>query len=165
MKRFFKGAIFVLLFIMIAVAGRLAYERWTKEDPFPEGLIQVNGRMEGNHMTVAAKFPGRVQQLLAKEGDLVKQDRVLVRLDDAQTRAQGLSGKTCIWPFWMHGSGRLRWRWRSSKKEVPLVIEASDAALLDAAATVLKAKAAEQQAAHDNNWTPNILLNGINWKR
>jgi HlyD family secretion protein len=36
------------------------------------------------------------------------------------------------------------------KKEVPLNIEATDAARVDADATVLKSEAAEQQARHDN---------------
>ena len=36
--------------------------------------------MEGNHITIAAKFSGRVQELLAWEEDLVKQGQVLVRI-------------------------------------------------------------------------------------
>jgi len=68
MKLFFKHAILIALFIMIGAGGRLAYERWIKKEPFPDGLIQANGRIEGDHLTVAGKFPGRVQELLAREG-------------------------------------------------------------------------------------------------
>ncbi|MGQ0695112.1 MAG: biotin/lipoyl-binding protein, partial [Nitrospiraceae bacterium] len=52
----------------------------------PEGLIQTNGRIEGDHITIASKFPGRIQQLLVREGDTVTAGQVMVRLDDVQIR-------------------------------------------------------------------------------
>ena len=150
MKRFFERTVFFVIFIVIAAGGWLVYERWIKKEPFPDGLIQANGRMEGDHMTIAAKFPGRVQERLAREGDLVKQGQVLVQLDDTQTRAKVSQAR--------HALAVLDARVKASqmalsalKKEVPLVIEAADAALVDTAATVLKSEAAEQQAAHDKN--------------
>ena len=54
----------------------------------PEGLIQANGRIEGDHLTIASKFPGRIQQLLVREGDTVTEGQVMVRIDDVQTRAR-----------------------------------------------------------------------------
>ena len=54
----------------------------------PEGLIQANGRIEGDHVTVASKFPGRLVELAAREGARVAKGDVLIRLDDAQIRAK-----------------------------------------------------------------------------
>ena len=54
----------------------------------PEGLIQANGRIEGDHLTVASKFPGRIQELRVHEGDNVTAGQVMVRIDDVQTRAR-----------------------------------------------------------------------------
>jgi len=39
-------------------------------------------------MTATGKFPGRIQGLPAKEGDRVKQDQILVQMDDTQTPGQ-----------------------------------------------------------------------------
>lgn len=71
-----------------ALMGYLALNQWAWNSTLPEGLIQANGRIEGDHVTVASKFPGCVQELLAREGDRVKAGQVLVRLDDVQTRAR-----------------------------------------------------------------------------
>ena len=54
----------------------------------PDGLIQANGRIEGDHVTIASKFPGRVQELLVREGATVTQGQVLIRLDSGQTAAR-----------------------------------------------------------------------------
>ncbi len=149
MRRFLKALICLALLFLIAAGGWLAYERWLKKEPFPDGLIQSNGRMEGDHMTVSGKFPGRVQELLAREGDMVRQNQVLVRLDDTQTQAKVSQAKhaVAVLAAQVRAAGMAL---AALKKEVPLIIEAADAARVDAAATVLKSEAAEQQAAHDN---------------
>ncbi len=40
----------------------LAYEWWADSKRLPEGLIQANGRIEADDVTVASKFVGRVHQ-------------------------------------------------------------------------------------------------------
>lgn len=56
--------------IVVALAGAwLAYDKWGRNAPLPEGLIQANGRIEGDRITVASKFAGRVAELLVSEGD------------------------------------------------------------------------------------------------
>jgi HlyD family secretion protein len=60
-----------------------AYHRWAESNRLPEGLVQANGRVEADDVTVASKFPGRVEQLLAREGDAVTAGQILVVLDDA----------------------------------------------------------------------------------
>ena len=88
MKSLLKRAIWIGLIILIAASGYVAYERWIKKEPLPDGLIQANGRIEGDHMSVASKFSGRVEKLLAREGDTVKQGQLLVQLDDPQVQAR-----------------------------------------------------------------------------
>lgn len=57
-----------------------------QEEPLSEGLVQANGRIEGDHYTVASKIPGRIEDLLVREGDNVEQGEIVVRLEDTQAR-------------------------------------------------------------------------------
>lgn len=74
--------------VLAGVAGYFAYARWIERAPLSQGLIQANGRIEGDQVIVAAKHPGRVAQLRAREGDAVEAGAALVVLDDAQVRAR-----------------------------------------------------------------------------
>ena len=96
MKSLLKRAIWLCLIILIAAGGYVAYERWIKKQPIPEGLIHANGRIEGDHVSVASKFAGRVDKLLAREGDTVKQGQLLVQLDDPQVRAKVKQAKHAV---------------------------------------------------------------------
>ncbi len=78
----------MLLFLLAAVAAAIGWWLLYRPEPLPEGLIQANGRIEGDHYTVASRVPGKVTELLAREGDTVTKGQLLVRLDDAQLRAR-----------------------------------------------------------------------------
>ena len=82
--RFFLTTIVVLL----VLAGFATWWFLLRQSPLPEGLIQANGRIEGDHYLVAGKMPGRVAELFAREGDAVQKDQVLLRLDAAQVDAR-----------------------------------------------------------------------------
>jgi len=56
------------LVISLAVGSLLLLDRFVWNQRLLEGLIQANGRIEGDSVTVASKFPGRIQQRLAREG-------------------------------------------------------------------------------------------------
>ena len=90
----------LLTFITLAIVALLitlaAWWLWWREPPFPEGLVQANGRIEGDHYTVSGKWPGRVVELLAREGDLIEKGRVMVKLDDAQTQAKVNQAKSAV---------------------------------------------------------------------
>lgn len=75
------------VFLLIVAAALIWWLNFYKE-PLPEGLIQANGRIEGDHYSVASKFPGRIAVLKAREGDEVNKGQVLVRLDDTQINAK-----------------------------------------------------------------------------
>ncbi len=66
----------------------LAYLHRGQAQALPEGLIQVNGRIEGDLVTISSKYPGRITRLFAREGDTVTRGQLVVQVDDAQTRAQ-----------------------------------------------------------------------------
>ncbi|HHS83926.1 MAG TPA: biotin/lipoyl-binding protein, partial [Gammaproteobacteria bacterium] len=78
----------ILLALVLIVVVAIGWWFWFRPQPLPEGLIQANGRFEGDHYTVASRVPGRVVALLAREGDAVTRGQLLVRLDDARLRAR-----------------------------------------------------------------------------
>ena len=79
---------FVSSLVVLAMLAVAVWWLWLRTPPLPEGLIQTNGRIEGDHHAVAAKVPGKVVELLAREGDSVEKGKVLVRLDQRQVRAK-----------------------------------------------------------------------------
>ena len=81
---------------VLVIAGVVAYKFWLGDKALPEGLIQANGRIEGDRLLVASKFPGRVTTLLAREGDRVKAGQVLVQLDDTQASAQARQARAAV---------------------------------------------------------------------
>src|SRR5689334_6420166 len=76
------------ILVAAALGAGLAYSNWERGHAFLEGLIQVNGRVEGDLVTVSSKFPGRIAQLMAREGDSVHKGQILVRINDPQTNAK-----------------------------------------------------------------------------
>ncbi|MES1994380.1 MAG: efflux RND transporter periplasmic adaptor subunit [Pseudomonadota bacterium] len=116
--------------------------------PLPQGLLQVNGRIEGDTTTVAAKYPGKVKEIMAKEGDLVEVDQVLVQMEDEEVKAKMRQADA--------GIASLETRRQAAnetlavaKKELPLGIAAAQAQVDHMQATVEKAQAAEGQFSRD----------------
>jgi HlyD family secretion protein len=122
----------------------------------PEGLIQVNGRIEGDHLAVASKFPGRIQELPVREGDHVTAGQVVVRIDDVQTRARVDQAQ--------HAWAAIEAQVQSAHTalavlnlEVPLAIESAQSRVDEAKAEVEKAKAVEYEARLDEQRLRNLL--------
>lgn len=76
-----------LVLVMISIAFSLWWF-WVRTPNLPEGLIQANGRIEGEHYIVASKMPGRIKELSFREGDQVTEGQVLVLFDDTQVNAK-----------------------------------------------------------------------------
>ncbi|RKX58546.1 MAG: secretion protein HlyD, partial [Thermodesulfobacteriota bacterium] len=55
MKKQTQRTIGILLAIVLAGSAVTAWWFWGRQKPLPEGLIQANGRIEGDHYTVASK--------------------------------------------------------------------------------------------------------------
>lgn len=83
----------VLRMVFVGIAGVVAYLGWraweARQAPaLPPGIVSANGRIESVQVDVATKYPGRLVQLLAREGDLVKPGQVLARVDTLTLEAQ-----------------------------------------------------------------------------
>lgn len=134
--------------IVMALGVYLGLDRFVWNRSLPEGLIQANGRIEGDHVTIASKFAGRVQELLAREGATVQAGQVLVKLDDRQTRAQVDQARRAF--------EALEAQVQAAHTDlavlnlhVPLAIESAAAEVAEAKAKVEKAVAVEKEARSD----------------
>lgn len=139
----------MMAFGMALAAGiYLAYDRWIANDGLPDGLIQANGRIEGDHVTVASKFPGRIEELLVREGATVTAGQVLIRLDDIQTRAKVDQAKHAAEAAEAQAEAA-HTQLEVLKLEVPLSIDAANAQVVRAKALWDKAIAVEKEAKSD----------------
>lgn len=88
MKSRTKTITIILLLTAVCAAALTVWWFWGRQEPLPEGLIQANGRIEGDHYTVSSKFSGRLSERTVREGDWVNKGQVLARLDDVQVQAK-----------------------------------------------------------------------------
>lgn len=116
--------------------------------PLPEGLLQVNGRIEGDTTTVAAKYPGKVREIMAKEGDLVEVGQVLTQMEDEEIQAKLRQADAGIASLEARRDAANE-TLAVAKKELPLGIAAAQAQVNHMQATVEKAQAAEGQFSRD----------------
>lgn len=80
-KRWILAAAVVLVIAAAVALWRLDHAS------LPPGLASGNGRIEGDEVSVAAKFGGRVAWIRAEEGDLVEPGQALARMDTAEQEA------------------------------------------------------------------------------
>ncbi len=93
--------ILVALLVVIAAAGgwwylganpalraQLLSELGLGTEGLPEGVLAASGIIEAEEVSVTTEMGGRVAEALADEGDLVGEDQVVIRLDDAFLQAQ-----------------------------------------------------------------------------
>lgn len=140
----------VIVLISIILAGTLviAWWLWGRKEHLPEGLILTNGRIEGDHYTVAAKVSGRIVQLLAHEGDQVRKGQILLKLDDAEIRARVDRARAAVHAAeaQLHAASV---ELAVLKKTVPLEIDSARSGVLHAKAVLAAAKVRKEQAARD----------------
>ena len=132
----------------VGVIGYAAFQRFAWNAPLPEGLIQANGRIEGDHVTVASKFAGRIQELRHREGDTVERGQILIQIDDVQTRARVEQMRRAMDAL----EAQVQAAHTSLavlNLEVPLAIETATARVETAAAGVEKSRAVEYQTRRD----------------
>lgn len=151
-----RKQLLVAALLILAIVGSYVFYRWLLPEPLPEGLLQVNGRIEGDHVTVASKFPGRVLQLLAREGDSVTKGQVIIQLEDDQTKAKVNQAKEAVAAL----DAQVRAGKQSLyvlRKEVPLDIEASEAEVIHFKAMLAKAESTEAQTRENAERTRKLL--------
>ncbi|MEH2487554.1 HlyD family secretion protein [Bradyrhizobium sp. AZCC 2230] len=82
-----KYLLAILIVAVLAAAGYFAWETLGR-DNLPPGIASGNGRIEAVEIDIATKTPGRIQDILVREGDFVTAGQVLARMDTTQLRAQ-----------------------------------------------------------------------------
>ncbi|WP_338668742.1 HlyD family secretion protein [Pseudodesulfovibrio methanolicus] len=86
MKRKF-GPLLTGMLILIVLGGAGAWY-WLNRDVTEAGFAEGNGRIEATEIDVAAKWGGKVAEVLADEGDYVQAGDVVARMDMQTEKAQ-----------------------------------------------------------------------------
>lgn len=88
----------LLIFILsgFGIVTLLALWWFFRPAELPEGIAKGNGRIEATEIDIATKTPGRIIEILAKEGDFVKSGEILARMDDNVLAAQKTEAKAKV---------------------------------------------------------------------
>jgi HlyD family secretion protein len=88
----------LLLIGAVGIAAVAAYQWWklANKSPVPEGIVFGNGRIESVQVDIAAKYGGRIKEVLAQEGDLIDTGQVLARMDTSEQEAELAKGKAKV---------------------------------------------------------------------
>jgi HlyD family secretion protein len=71
-----------LVLAVIIGGGGAAYYWWQhSQSQLPPGIASGNGRIEADEIDIDTKFAGRIAEILADEGDMVKAGQVVARMD------------------------------------------------------------------------------------
>lgn len=86
MMKHVRTILVVLVFGFSAAAG--GYYWWQQQrNQLPEDIATGNGRIEAEEVHVAAKYAGRVMEVLVNEGEMVESGQILARMDTAELAA------------------------------------------------------------------------------
>ena len=78
-RNFFVISGIVVGLVILTIAG------WILLKPIP---LTIQGEVEAKEIKVASKLPGRIAQILVREGDVVKKGDTLILLDSPEIRAK-----------------------------------------------------------------------------
>ncbi|MGZ0080529.1 HlyD family secretion protein [Methylomonas sp. YC3] len=100
----------------------------------PDSIVSGNGRIEATEIDIATKIPGRIAEVLAREGDFVQVGKVLVRMDTQTLEAQKVEALAQV----RHAESALQTATsiiaqRESEYQAALAVVAQHRAELDAA--------------------------------
>ncbi len=82
-----RNLIIAIVAVVAVVGGIVAWLVLSKPG-LPPGFSGGNGRLEANELYVAAKYPGRIKEVLFNEGDTVEAGQVVARMDTEPLEAQ-----------------------------------------------------------------------------
>src|SRR5690606_26951194 len=79
-----------LVALAVIAAAAVAFVLWRalRPDGVAEGFVSGNGRIEATEINVAAKLPGRVEEVLVGDGDFVSAGDILARMETDTLEAQ-----------------------------------------------------------------------------
>jgi HlyD family secretion protein len=79
----------ILSVLALLLAGGAAYLGWQyRPEALPAGIAMANGRIEATQIDIATKLPGRIKEVLVKEGDFVDRGQVAARMDATALEAE-----------------------------------------------------------------------------
>jgi HlyD family secretion protein len=73
--------------VVLAGAGYFIWQA-SKPPEVPTGFAKTHGRLEATRVTIAAKTPGRLAEVLVREGDSVEAGQVVAKMDTRTLQAQ-----------------------------------------------------------------------------
>jgi HlyD family secretion protein len=73
---------------IVAIGGGVFAWRIFSKPALPEGFAGVNGRLEAKQVDIATKYPGRIKEVLADEGDTVDEGQVVATMDTEPLEAE-----------------------------------------------------------------------------
>ena len=80
---------FLAVICAVALGGAGAWYWWQLQlQTLPPGIAKANGRLEAEQVEIATKYPGRIAEVLVKEGTLVQKGEVVVHMDIVELTAQ-----------------------------------------------------------------------------
>ena len=86
MKR--SRVIRVIAGLLLIVGLLIAWQWWQgQQATLPEGIVSGNGRIEAVQVHVATKYPGKIESVIAQEGDMVERGAVLATMDTDELEA------------------------------------------------------------------------------
>ncbi len=77
----------ILAVAVLAAGGGASYYWWQRlHSQLPPGIAFGNGRLEADEIDIDTKYAGRIAEMLADEGDMVKAGQVVARMDTQGSR-------------------------------------------------------------------------------
>jgi HlyD family secretion protein len=78
----------LLVVLVLAAAASFGWFWWQQHQPrLPPGIAWGNGRLEADQIGIDTKFAGRIAQLFADEGDMVRAGQVVAMMDTRDLHA------------------------------------------------------------------------------
>lgn len=114
----------------------------------PEGLLQVNGRLEAEYTLASTEYAGKIVSLAVGEGDQVEAGQVLARLEDSRLLQQLEQAKNALAAVEKQVEAASL-SLQVKRREMPLGIDQANAAVASAQAQLDKALSAREQARRE----------------
>lgn len=73
---------------LVAVCGGVIAWLMLSQPALPPGFAAGNGRLEAKQVDIATKYPGRIKDVLADEGDMVDSGQIVAKMDTEPLEAQ-----------------------------------------------------------------------------
>src|ERR1700749_2401300 len=80
--------VIIVAIVAVALAGGGAAWLILSKPALPPGFAGVNGRLEAKQVDIATKYPGRIKEVLADEGDTVNEGQVIATMDTEPLEAE-----------------------------------------------------------------------------